>query len=111
MPIYDSQLTKANQFFVESYFGDVVKSIDGLLFRGDGYNKKSKEYDPFTIKYTQLTGIEGKEEPTQFILSISYVKPGLFSFDFTRKSGSSEAMVDMYKEIVEHLKKEDIKFF
>ncbi|TNV79385.1 hypothetical protein FGO68_gene458 [Halteria grandinella] len=111
MPIYDSKLAKATQFFVESYFGDVVKSIDGLLIRGDGYNKKSKEYDPFTIKYTQLTGIEGEEEATQFILSISYVRPGLFSFDFTRKSGSSEAMVDMYKEIVEHLQKKGIKFF
>ncbi|TNV79253.1 hypothetical protein FGO68_gene8293 [Halteria grandinella] len=110
MPIYDSKLAKATQFFVESYFGDVVKSIDGLLLRGDGYIKKSKEYDPFIIKYTQLTGIEKEEEPTQFILSISYVRSALFSFDFTRKSGTSKAMVNLYKEIVEHLKKEDIKF-
>jgi hypothetical protein len=51
MPIYDSKMAKATQFFAASYFGDVVIAIDAVLLNGDQFSKKSKKGDPFTIQY------------------------------------------------------------
>lgn len=52
MPVYDSKMAKATQFFAATYFGDVVTALDAVLLNGDQFVKKSKKDDPFTIQYT-----------------------------------------------------------
>jgi hypothetical protein len=49
-------------------------------------------------------------DPITFVLRISYVKPEVYSFEFTRKSGSSQAMVEFYQKLKAYLNESEIKF-